>query len=65
MFFDQFSYFLQHSDSVPGKTLLMGNFNFHFENLENNNSRKLHIIYIFNLTQSVTEPLTTKAICLT
>ena len=28
-----------------------GDFNFHFENLENNNSRKLHdIIDIFNLT---------------
>ena len=47
MFFDHFS----------DKTLLMGDFNFHFENLENNNSRKLHdIIDIFNLTQSVTEP---------
>ena len=35
----------------------MGGFNIHFENLENNNSRKLHdIIDIFNLTQSVTEP---------
>ena len=35
----------------------MGDFNFHFEKLENNNSRKLHnIMYIFNLTQSVTEP---------
>ncbi|WP_419615719.1 reverse transcriptase family protein [Thiolapillus sp.] len=56
MFFDQFSDFLEHSDSLPGKTLLMGDFNFHFENLENN-SRKLHdIIDIFNLTQSVTEP---------
>ena len=34
----------------------MGDFNFHFENVENN-SRKLHdIIDIFNLTQSVTEP---------
>ena len=57
MFSDKFSDFLEHSDSLPGKTLLMGDFNFHFENLENNNSRKLHdIIDIFNLTQSVTEP---------
>ena len=56
MFFDHFSDFLEHSDSLPGKTLLMGDFNFHFENLENN-SRKLHdIIDIFNLTQSFTEP---------
>ena len=38
------------------KTLLMSDFNFPFENLENNNSRKLHIIDIFNFTQSVTEP---------
>ena len=44
MFFDQFSDFLEHSDSLPGKTLLMGDFNFHFENVENNNSRKLHDI---------------------
>ena len=43
MFFDQFSDFLEHSDSLPGKTLLMGDFNFHFENVENNNSRKLHV----------------------
>ena len=35
----------------------MADFNFHFENLKNNNSRKLHdTIDIFNLTQSVTEP---------
>ena len=35
----------------------MGDFNFHFENVENNNSRKLHdIIDMFNLTQSVSEP---------
>ena len=30
MFFSQFSDFLEHSDSLPGKTLLMGDFNFHF-----------------------------------
>ena len=35
----------------------MGDFNFHFENVENKNSRKLHdIIDMFNLTQSVSEP---------
>ena len=34
MFFDQFSDFLEHSDGLPGKTLLMGDFNFHFENVE-------------------------------
>ena len=35
----------------------MGDFNFHFENVENKNSRKLHdIIDIFHLTQSVFEP---------
>ena len=57
MFFDQFSDFLEHSDNLPGKTLLMGDFNFHFENVENNNSRKLHdIIDMFNQTQSVSEP---------
>ena len=57
MFFDQFSDFLEHSDSLPGKTLIMGDFNFHFENVENNNSRKLHdITDMFNLTQSVSEP---------
>ena len=57
MFFDQFSNFLEHSDSLPGKTLLMGDFNFHFENVENNNSRKLQdIIDMFNLTQSISEP---------
>ena len=49
MFFDQFSDFLEHSDNLPGKTLLMGDFNFHFENVENKNSRKLHdIIDMFN-----------------
>ena len=57
MFFDQFSDFLELSDSLPGKTLLMGDFNFHFENVENKNSRKLHdIIDMFNLNQSVSEP---------
>ena len=57
MFFDQFSDFLEHSDSLPGKTLLMGDFNCHFENVENKNSRKLHdIIDMFKLTQSVSEP---------
>ena len=35
----------------------MGDFNFHFENVENKNSRKLHdIIDMFNLPQSVSEP---------
>ena len=35
----------------------MGYFNFHFENVENNNSRKLHdILDMFNLTQFVSEP---------
>ena len=35
----------------------MGDFNFHSENVENNNSRKLHdITDMFNLTQSVFEP---------
>ena len=57
MFLDQFSDFLEHSDSLPGKTLLMGDFNFHFENVENKNSRKLHdIIDMFKLTQSISEP---------
>ena len=57
MFFDQFSDFLEHFDGLPVKTLLMGDFNFHFENVENKNSRKLHhIIGMFNLTQSVSEP---------
>ena len=46
-FFDQFSDFLEHSDSLPGKTLLMGDFNSHFEN---------YIIDMFNPTQSVSEP---------
>ena len=56
MFLDQFSDFLEHSDSLHGKTHLMGDFNFHFENVEKN-SRKLHnIIDMFNLTQSVSEP---------
>ena len=29
MFFDQFSDFLEHSDNLLGKTLLMGDFNVH------------------------------------
>ena len=66
MFFDQFSDFLEHSDSLPGKPLLMGDFNFHFENVENNSSRKLHdTIDMFNLTSPFLNLLTTKAICLT
>jgi len=57
MFFDQFSDFGEHSDSLPCKTLLTGEFNFHFKNVENNNSRKLHdIIDMFNPTQSVSKP---------
>ena len=55
MFFDQFSDFLEHSYSLPGKTLLTGDFNFHFENVDNN-SRRLHdIIDTFKLTQSATD----------
>ena len=52
---NQFSDFLEHSDSLPGKTLLMSNFNFYFENVANSNSRKLHND-MFNLTESVSEP---------
>ena len=33
----------------------MGDFNFHFENVENNKSRKLHIIYMFNLIKSASK----------
>ena len=36
MFFDQFSYFLEDCDSLPAKTLRMGDFKFHFENVEKN-----------------------------
>ena len=55
MFFKQFSDFL-NTPTVPDKTLLMGDFNFHFENVENNSSRKIHdIIDMFNITQSVSE----------
>ena len=65
MFFDQFSDFIEHSDSLPGKTLLMGDFNFHFENAVENNSRKLlDIADMFNLIQFL-NLLKTKAICLT
>ena len=54
---NQFSSFLEHSDSLPGKTLLMSNFNFYFENVANSNSRKLHnVIDMFNLTECVSKP---------
>ena len=44
----------------------MGDFNFYFESVENNNRRKLHdIIDIFNLLSPLLNPLTTRAICLT
>jgi hypothetical protein len=57
MFFDQFPDFFEHTDSLPGKTLFMGDFNFHFENVVNSNSRKMHnMLDIFSLTQSVIEP---------
>ena len=57
MFFDQFSDFLEYSDSLPGtETLLIGDIKFQFENVENNNSKKLHdIIDTFNLTQSASD----------
>ena len=52
MFFNQFSNFVEHSESRPGKTLLMSDF--YFKNVENNNSRRLYdITDIFNLVQSV------------
>ena len=37
MFFDQFSYFLEHCDTLPAKTLRMGDIKFHFENVAKNN----------------------------
>ena len=40
MFFDQFSDVLEQADSLPGKTLLMGDFNFYFENLEKKQLQK-------------------------
>ena len=40
MFFDQFSYFLEDCDSLPAKTLRMGNFKFHFENVEKNTTSR-------------------------
>ena len=58
MFFDQFSDFLEHSDSLPGKTLLMGDFNFHFENCTTSKT-------FSTLLNPLLNALTTKAICLT
>ena len=42
MFFNQFSDFIEHSDRLPGKTLLMGDFNFQFEKVENNFRKRYH-----------------------
>ena len=57
MFFDQFAGFLEHVDSLPGKTVLLGDFNIHFEKPENSNTQKLqNITKMFSFTQSVTEP---------
>ena len=53
MFVNQFSYFFELCD----KTLLVGDLIFHFENILKDNTRKLRIIGIFNLTQSVTKPI--------
>ena len=57
MFSISFPTFL-NTDSLAKHFLWVpGDFNFHFGNVENNNSRKLHdIIDMFNLTQSISEP---------
>ena len=48
--------FLEYCDTLSGKVLIMGDFNIHFETLNDHNSRKMHdILEILSLTQSVTE----------
>ena len=56
-FNNQFPEFLEYCDILSGKVLIMGDFNIHFETLNDHNSRKMHdISEIFSLSQSVTEP---------
>ena len=57
MFFDQFTRFLEYCDTLSDKVLIMGDFNIHFETLNDHNSIKMHdMSEIFSLSQSVTEP---------
>ena len=56
-FLYQFPEFFEYCDTLSGKVLIMGDFNIHFETLNDHNSRKMHdISEIFSLSQSVTEP---------
>jgi exonuclease III len=54
MFFEQFQDFLEHCDTLPGKTLLMGDFNIHVDDVNDPNAKKLFtLLDMFCFSQSV------------
>ena len=57
MFFDQFPDFLEHCDSLHGKTLFVGDFNIHVDDVKDCYARRLLTMFeMFSFCQSVTGP---------
>ena len=57
MFFDMFPDLLHYCNNLPGKTILTGDFNFHFDMPDNTCTKKLcELTQMFGYMQSVSEP---------
>eukprot|EP00745_Piridium_sociabile_P006121 TRINITY_DN13961_c0_g1_i25.p1 TRINITY_DN13961_c0_g1~~TRINITY_DN13961_c0_g1_i25.p1 ORF type:complete len:160 (+),score=25.29 TRINITY_DN13961_c0_g1_i25:204-683(+) len=57
MFLNQFLEFLEHCDSLQGKTLLMGDFNVHFDDVDDCNTKRFcELLDMFSFSQSVVGP---------
>eukprot|EP00745_Piridium_sociabile_P006122 TRINITY_DN13961_c0_g1_i3.p1 TRINITY_DN13961_c0_g1~~TRINITY_DN13961_c0_g1_i3.p1 ORF type:complete len:100 (+),score=15.80 TRINITY_DN13961_c0_g1_i3:65-364(+) len=57
MFLNQFLDFIEHCDSLQGKTLLMGDFNVHFDDVDDCNTKRFcELLDMFSFSQSVVGP---------
>ena len=57
MFLSEFSVYLENLVLLPGEVLIMGDFNFHTDDLTNHNACEFsHLLDTFNMSQHVSEP---------
>ena len=57
MFVDQLHSLLEHCNSLHGSSIVLGDFNVHYDNpLNPTTSRVMDLLITFNLTQAVSQP---------
>ena len=56
-FFEEFPFFLEHCVNDQNSIIIAGDFNFHFEDVSNCNTKKLcDLVDMFSLVQTVSGP---------